>query len=213
MRGDGFLAIWSDVAAADETDYLHWLTREHAAERIGVEGFLGVRVFRALAHPLCRVLILYELASPGALAGLPYLDRLNAPSPWSQRIMPILKNFVRGGGRRTLSMGTGRGGYVAALARTEALPDKRGIATAMAGQDRIAAVHVLETDLAKTAIATNEKKLRAQDQSFAALLLVEGLDQASIRRALAAVPQALPHGTQAQDVALYAYMFGLEKPG
>ncbi len=32
----GFLGIWSDVAAQDETDYLHWLTREHTEERLGV---------------------------------------------------------------------------------------------------------------------------------------------------------------------------------
>ena len=44
---DGFLAIWSDIDAEHETDYLHWLTREHTAERVGVPGFLAVRVFRA----------------------------------------------------------------------------------------------------------------------------------------------------------------------
>ena len=31
VKGAGFLAIWSDVKAEQETDYLHWLTREHAA--------------------------------------------------------------------------------------------------------------------------------------------------------------------------------------
>ena len=48
MKADGFLAIWSDVPPEQETDYLHWLTREHAIERLAVEGFLGVRVYRAL---------------------------------------------------------------------------------------------------------------------------------------------------------------------
>ncbi len=48
MHDPGLLVIWSDVAASDETDYLHWLTREHTSERVSTEGFLGVRVFRAL---------------------------------------------------------------------------------------------------------------------------------------------------------------------
>jgi len=41
----GFLAIWSDVEPAGETDYLHWLTREHVQERLSVPGFRAVRIF------------------------------------------------------------------------------------------------------------------------------------------------------------------------
>ena len=52
--GAGFLAIWSDVEAQEETNYLHWLTREHTAERVSVPGFLGVRVFRARLPEHCR---------------------------------------------------------------------------------------------------------------------------------------------------------------
>jgi hypothetical protein len=43
VKGAGFLAIWSDVKAEQETDYLHWLTREHTSERLDVDGFLRVR--------------------------------------------------------------------------------------------------------------------------------------------------------------------------
>ncbi|NOJ47782.1 hypothetical protein [Bradyrhizobium archetypum] len=35
MEGAGYLAIWSDLAPQDETDWAHWITREHAAERVG----------------------------------------------------------------------------------------------------------------------------------------------------------------------------------
>ena len=58
MQGSGFLAIWSDVEPSMETDYLHWLTREHTAERIGVTGFLATRVFKALGTEVRRFLIL-----------------------------------------------------------------------------------------------------------------------------------------------------------
>jgi hypothetical protein len=71
MQGNGFLAIWSDVSAAQETDYLHWLTREHTQERLGVQGFLAVRVFKALLEEVNRFLIVYELESEAALAGSP----------------------------------------------------------------------------------------------------------------------------------------------
>jgi hypothetical protein len=35
MHGSGFLAIWSDLAAEDETDWAHWVTREHSSDRWG----------------------------------------------------------------------------------------------------------------------------------------------------------------------------------
>ena len=210
MQGEGFLAIWSDVEAARETDYLHWLTREHTAERMGVDGFNAVRVFRAMMEGVNRFLIIYELESPNALAGKSYLDRLNAPTPWSQRIMPILQNFVRGGGRRAISKGTGRGGYLAALPYSQILTDKEPLVAGLAGCDRIAAVHLLETDQGKTSIQTNEKTLRRKDQSFESLLLVEGLDQAAIRNALSEARIGLPEGLPTDDVPLYALMFALD---
>ena len=60
MQGEGYLAgIWSDLAPPDETDWAHWITREHAAERVGIDGFLACRIFRGagrggepLFHPV-----------------------------------------------------------------------------------------------------------------------------------------------------------------
>lgn len=203
MQGNGFLAIWSDVSAAQETDYLHWLTREHTQERLGVQGFIAVRVFRALRKDVNRFLIVYELEDETALAGQPYLDRLNAPTPWSQRIMPVLGNFARGGGRRVASFGSGRGGVVAAVrCAAGELPDA-GLVETLVVQDRIAAAHLLETDAARTGIRTSEKGLRKDDGSFDGLLLVEGLDPSVLRAALA----ALSPGT---DEALYAMVFALQ---
>ena len=115
MKGDGFLAIWSDVPSEHETDYLHWLTREHTSERLAVEGFLGVCVYRALRRDVCRYFIHYRLATPAVLASAAYLDRLNAPTPWSQRVMPILGNFARGGGRVLAETGQGHGCVLAAI--------------------------------------------------------------------------------------------------
>jgi len=204
MQGNGFLAIWSDVSAAQETDYLHWLTREHTQERLGVQGFLAVRVFKALLDGVHRFLIVYELEDATALAGQPYLDRLNAPTPWSQRIMPILQNFARGGGRRVASAGHGRGGVIAALRfAADDLP-AAGVVEHLVGHDRIAAAHLLETDRARTGIKTSEKGLRANDGAFDGLLLIEGLDQAAVRAALGAVPWPA-----ADAPPLYAMIFAL----
>src|SRR4051794_32979808 len=110
--GAGFLAIWSDVEAREETNYLHWLTREHTAERVSIPGFLSVRVFRARMPDQCRYFILYRLEQAGVVGSEPYLARLNAPTDWSRRIMPMLQNFVRGGGRVVAEAGCGEGALV-----------------------------------------------------------------------------------------------------
>jgi hypothetical protein len=117
------LAIWSDVTPEQETDYLHWLTREHTAERVGIPGFEAVRVFRADLPEVCRYLILYDLTTPSVLTSPAYLARLNAPTPWSQRIMPTLRNFARGGGWVRTVRGTGSGAYLLPLRLKR--PDRR----------------------------------------------------------------------------------------
>jgi hypothetical protein len=182
--GEGFLAIWSDVRPEQETDYLHWLTREHTEERVSIPGFLGVRVFRSRSTGNPRYFILYALESAAALASPAYLARLNAPSPWSQRIMPILGNFRRGGGTVVVRQGMGAGAVVAPI-----LPDgpdsaDAGRLDAIATRDRIAAVSLLAVDGAGTAIQTSEKTLRSGDRTFDALLLVEALDAESLAAAI-----------------------------
>src|ERR1700704_2588740 len=139
MRGAGFLAIWSDVERANLTDYRHWLTREHTTERVTTKGFLGSRVFQALRSDIERFFILYELEAPEVLDGPAYLARLNAPTPWSQRIMPQLGNFMRGGGVMTARAGRGEGSVVVAR-RIEHLPESpKRLAGDIAALDGIAA--------------------------------------------------------------------------
>ena len=183
--GDGFLAIWSDIDPAAETDYLHWMTREHAIERVSIPGFLAMRMFRALDVEARRYFILYELENAGVVGGPEYLARLNQPTPWSQRIMPQLRNFARGGGQVAAQSGTGRGGFVSAMRLDSAAAAQAAdVAAAVATLDRIASARVLATDQAQTSIQTREKSMRHGDRSFGGLLLLEGLDVPSVRAAV-----------------------------
>ncbi|MEC9345370.1 MAG: hypothetical protein VYB54_04030 [Pseudomonadota bacterium] len=210
MRGTGFLAIWSDVAADREVDYLHWLTREHAQERLGVPGFLAVRVFRAAIEAGGRYFILYELADRNVVGSPAYLARLNAPTPWSQRIMPILGNFRRGGGTVVASAGSGQGGLVVPLRLTG--PTDFPVAT-LAGVDGIVAARLLQADNARSSIKTDEKRLRGGDDSFERLLLLE----ATGPHALDAMPEPLAGAGvefadfEADFALRYAQVFGLTR--
>jgi hypothetical protein len=211
MRGAGFLAIWSDVEPKHLTDYRHWLTREHTTERVTTRGFLASRVFRAMHMDVNRFFILYELESPEVLDGQAYLARLNSPSPWSQRIMPILGNFIRGGGVMAARAGRGEGSTVVAL-RIENLPKEPArLAADIADLDGIAAVQIGVTDLARTSVPTREKGLRKDEGIFAGLLIVEALDEASLRAALRKTSEMAPDVVgDTGDAEVYQGMFALD---
>ncbi|MCW5701363.1 MAG: hypothetical protein KIT82_02120 [Bradyrhizobium sp.] len=214
MQGTGYLAIWSDLAPEDETDWAHWMTREHAAERVGIGSFLACRVFRAQGAAVNRYFILYELADEHVIGAADYLTRLNAPTPWTQRIMPRIRNFVRGGGRVAASAGLGQGGVIAPL-RFDHVPafDASAATTELARLDRVVAARVLLTDTETTSIQTSEKGMRGDDGSFTALLLIEGLDETAVRAALHRVRKALPAGDHAaiDALSLYTFAFSLSK--
>ncbi|WP_234682967.1 hypothetical protein [Bradyrhizobium monzae] len=211
MRGSGFLAIWSDVAAQDLTDYRHWLTREHTTERVTTKGFLASRVFRAARDDLNRFFILYELDAPEVLDGEAYLARLNAPTPWSQHIMPRLGNFMRGGGTMVARAGRGEGATIIAL-RIENLPETpQKLAEALVACDGIAAVQIGATDEARTSVPTTEKGMRKEEGFFSGLLLIEALDltslQAALQRARTIAPDVLG---RASEPEIYQAMFTLD---
>jgi hypothetical protein len=214
MQGAGYLAIWSDLAPQDETDWAHWITREHAAERVGINGFLACRIFRALGVAANRYFILYELDDEHVVSSADYLARLNAPTPWSQSIMPRLGKFARGGGRIAASAGVGQGGIVAPL-RLDVPPswDAAAVVAELARLDRIIAARVLLTDAAHTSIKTREKGMRKDDGSFAALVLVEGLDETAVRNALHHLRGILSADDAAviDDLPLYRLAFSLPK--
>jgi hypothetical protein len=211
MRGAGFLAIWSDVFSGDLTDYRHWLTREHTTERVTTKGFLGVRVFRVARADINRFFILYELESPEVLDGPAYMARLNAPTPWSQRIMPLLGNFIRGGGVMATRTGRGEGATIVAL-RIDRLPDNPlALADAIVALDGIAAVQIGVTDLARTSVPTVEKGMRKDEGIFAGLVIIEALDEAALRGALRQARKVAPDLFGGLDEPeIYQTMFTLD---
>ena len=211
MRGAGFLAIWSDVEAHDLTDYRHWLTREHTTERVTTRGFLASRVFRAARDDINRFFILYELDAPEVLDGEAYLARLNAPTPWSQRIMPKLGNFIRGGGVTVARAGRGEGATIVAL-RVETLPAApQKLAEMLVACDGVAAVQIGATDEARTSVRTAEKGMRKEEGFFAGLLLVEGLDVGSLQGALSQLRTIAPDVlSRASEAEIYQGMFAID---
>jgi hypothetical protein len=190
------------------------MTREHSLERVRIEGFLACRIFRAISATVNRYFILYDLEKPDTVGDAEYLARLDAPTPWSQRIMPRLRNFARGGGRVVATAGIGQGGLAAAI-RLDTKPEWEADALCreLASMDRVAAARVMLTDLVQTSIQTREKSMRRKDGAFAGLLVIEGLDEASIRDALRRLPSLAPQLNRRlmEELPLYAICFNLDR--
>jgi hypothetical protein len=168
-------------------------------------------VFRATRADIIRFFILYELDAPEVLDGPAYLARLNAPTPWSQRMMPRLGNFVRGGGVMKARSGRGEGSTIVAL-RIEHLPEQpRRLADAVVAMDGIAAVQIGATDPARTSVPTVEKGMRQNEGIFAGLLIIEALDETALRSALRQAADLAPDLFGATfEPEIYQGMFALD---
>jgi hypothetical protein len=129
---------------------------------------------------------------------------------WSQRIMPQLQNFVRGGGSVAAASGAGLGGFVTAQPFGDiAVRDGAELVTALAREERISFARLLATDQARTAIQTREKDMRTRDGSFDGLLLIEGVDEAAVKSAASNLAARAPQGSAPAPV--YTTIFTLDR--
>jgi hypothetical protein len=118
LLGNGVLAIWNGIAPDDEAEFNNWYTHQHVPERVGTPGFLRARRYLALepdADPDRRYFCLYETESLETLTSPGYLKRLDNPSDWTSKIVPLFVNGNRTACRVTASLGQGVGGLAAAL--------------------------------------------------------------------------------------------------
>jgi hypothetical protein len=186
LLGRGVLAIWNDVAPGGDAEFNHWHTREHIPERVSIPGFLrGRRCVAVSAGP--AYFTLYETESVQTLAGPEYQARLDAPTPWTQRAIPLFRHTKRSACRVTQSLGNGVGGILGALELGPA-PDRdeefraflSGTALpAIADRPGIVGAHLCEADVAATQMKarTAERGLHAEADALAHwVLLLEGID-------------------------------------
>jgi hypothetical protein len=182
MLGQAALAMWWDMAPDMREEFEHWHSHEHFLERLALPGFQRASRW-ADADGGEGFFVLYELAAYDALVSPEYLASLNAPSEWSQRMMPHHRNMVRSQCRVLESSG----GAVAAHAITvrfspaearemqlraylESLPGEQ------ADKAGIVGAHLLKTETPAIA-ATTEQKIRGlADQAADWIFIVVGYD-------------------------------------
>jgi hypothetical protein len=129
--------------------------------------------------------MMYETETLATLASPAYVERLNNPTPWTQKCLALFRNSNRTACRTTASMGRGIGGAVATIrlgpspGREQALRQWLVAEALLRILERpgISAAHLCEADVETTTVKTKEKDIRDKPDEVARwVLLVEGSD-------------------------------------
>ncbi len=94
LTGKAALAMWWDMAPGMNAEFQDWHSHEHFRERLSIPGFKRATRW-SNADGGEGVFQMYELESFDVMSSPAYLARLNAPTPWSTKMMPHHRNMVR----------------------------------------------------------------------------------------------------------------------
>lgn len=191
LGGRGFVAIWNGVTPGTEADFEAWHQLEHMPERLDIPGFLrGTRWGSESAQP--RYFTLYELDDARIARSGPYLDRLNAPTEWTRRVMDNFRDNSRCVGSFTASLGT-MPGRTAVVMRLEGKHDGTTVnelAHAIMDIDGITGCHIGETDTDASGIDTVERQGRTVSEPWGLVLIA--LEHDMHQPILASIQARLP---------------------
>lgn len=184
LSGNAFLAIFHDIDPLAQDDYMEWHTREHMPERLSVPGFVvGKRLINHRAERY-QYGTVYSGQNADTFHSPAYLERLNNPTDWSNRVQPSFRNFLRIACERIASAGRGDGGAMATIRLKLAVGTDvghlRSHATALAQQllamNGVCCVHIGSARPEISDVKTRETELRPgmSEPAFDAIVLIEG---------------------------------------
>jgi hypothetical protein len=216
LAGLGAVAIWHDLVPDAKDDFYEWHNREHMPERVGIPGFRRGRRYVAISGAP-EFFNLYEADSPETLAGQDYLNRLNAPTAWSRRVIPSFRNVARSVCRVAFTNGVGSGGVMLTLrfaidaAHRDSTIDalRRRLLPPLVYRKGIAGVHLCLADDAASTVETAEKKVRADATLVPSwIILIEGNAVPDVDGAADdLVPMLMAHAAPAPERAIYRLEF------
>jgi hypothetical protein len=187
LLGKAALAMWWDVSAAQRSEFEHWHAHEHFLERLAIPGFRRASRWTS-AEGGEGFFVMYELENHAVLASAPYAARLNAPSPWSTRLMPLHRNMVRSQCQVLHSQGavTARHALTIRLSPVEGRAEslQRGLGELAASvwmRPGLVGLHLLRHEAPPLAVTT-EQQIRGNADRVADWVLVAcGYDATALR--------------------------------
>lgn len=188
LLGKAALVMWWEVDAQHSIDFQHWHSHEHFPERLRIPGFRRATRWRQVdSGP--GVLVTYELDDHSVLSSKAYLDRLNAPTPWSTRMMPFHRHMVRSQCEVLQSCGAYTASHTLAVRLSPSTPQAhdgglhaalRQLVNALPLRPGLNGAHLLR-HRDPSIEQTTEQKLRGGDRVADWVLLVAGYDRGVLR--------------------------------
>ena len=191
LLGTAAVAMWWSIRPEQRAEFGDWHSHEHFPERMSIPGFRRGSRWTS-TNDADGFFVLYELDAYETLSSKGYLDRLNAPTPWSAKMMPHHLGMVRSQCRIAASFG---GGVATALATVRLSPEparatdlRSGLVEtlqALATRPGLTGAHLLLTDTPRTAEQTTEQRIRGGDKEADWIVLVSGYEAAAVEDVLA----------------------------
>ena len=191
----GILSVFNDCAPEGMEHFERWYIREHLQERVGVQGFRFGRRYELVSGGDRRFFAFYEVETPGVLASQAYVERLNAPTPWTTESMKYFRHMVRTVCDLRAASGDLIGSHAVVLradgvmAPTSAAGD---LVRRLAAEDGVARVQLWTASAGQTPSDTAEMKSRGKDQLAAGALVVEAIRRADAERVAVKVADQPP---------------------
>ncbi len=187
LLGKAALAMWWDISPGIRAEFEDWHSHEHFHERLGVPGFRRASRWSS-ADGGEGFFVMYELDDHAVLGSAAYEARLNAPTPWSVRMMPHHRHMIRSQCRVLQSSG----GATASHALTVRCSPTRGedgrLREALATLSRyvwmrpgMTGMHVLRHEAPELARTTEQTIRGRADRVADWAVVVIGYDEQALR--------------------------------
>lgn len=206
LLGKAAVAMWWTIRADQRMEFGDWHSHEHFPERMSIPGFRRGSRWTS-TEDAEGFFVLYELAQYDVLTSKGYLDRLNAPTPWSTKMMPHHLGMVRSQCRVAASFG---GGVATAIATVRLSPQPgrevelqahlAGVLGRLVDRPGLTGAHLLFTDTPQTSAPTTEQQIRGKDGAADWIVLLSGYDADAVGTVVAGqlAPASL-HAAGARD--------------
>ena len=182
MLGRAALAMWWDVPCEARDELEHWHAFEHVPERLSIDGFLRASRWTD-ASGGDGFFVMYELSAHDVLTSQAYLARLNAPTPWSIKMMPFHRKMVRAQCRVIHSHGAVTARHVLTLRFSPiegfsgGIMDRLGhLGKSYAQRRGVVGFHVLQHESPEIDITTEQRVRGNTDRIADRIVIVSGYD-------------------------------------
>lgn len=216
----GMLIVWTNIARGQEDEFNAWYSREHLGDRVSVPGFRnGARYLALRGDP--KYLAVYETDTPEVLSSPIYRERLNHPTPWTQRVMPHFRDTIRCTCAVIAQAGMGVGDYMRTYRLDPAPGQGSALREALTGSlaraalepPGVARVRIAELTAPAATASTAETAMRGADRTSTFTVLIDGEREAALASAgkimeahLGKRPALLAHSPAAGDYRLMLHL-------